>query len=108
MSYGGYGGGMYPPGGGMYGQQLLTNYPSYGMMNPYMGGYPNAYMGGYGGYGGYGGGYGYGGYGGMYLPYKPSTLRNIFNRIRHGSSYNYYPGYGYDYGRHRGSWMDYN
>lgn len=136
MSSYGVGGG-YPP--GMYGQQqqLITSYPMSNYYNTgmgYGGGggggyYPNstAYLsqGGYGAaagmYGG-GGGYGSGGYGGglygnSYLPYKQSTIRSIYNRIRHGSSYNNYPYYGqgynqmgYDYGRHhhRGSYLDYN
>lgn len=119
-SYGGYN--AYPPTMGLYGnQQLITNYPASnyynaGMMGGYGGGYyPNAtgYMG-YGGYGGYGGGM-YGGYGGAYggayggyLPYKQSTFRSIYNRLRHGTSYPYYgSGYPYEYGRHRGSWIDY-
>lgn len=51
-------------------------------------------------------------YGG--IPYKPSTLRTIYNRIRHGSTYaNYYnQAYPqqmmYDYGRYRGNWLDYS
>lgn len=131
--YGGGGYNAYPP---LYGnQQLLTNYPAnsayyngltggalmtnggYGLNNYY----PNAnYLG--GGYNSFGyGGYGLNGYGGAYgqygyLPYKQSTLRTIYNRIRHGSAYANYPYYnngypqmGYEYGRHhhRGSWIDY-
>lgn len=128
-SYGAGGGGYLP---GMYGQQqLISNYPMSNYYNSSMGYgggyYPNTtgYLtqGGYGGmYGG--GGYGSGGYGGLYgsngyLPYKQSTLRTIFNRLRHGSSYGHYPYYnqggyqqqmGYDYGRHhhRGNYLDYN
>ncbi|KAI9273248.1 hypothetical protein EDC94DRAFT_594334, partial [Helicostylum pulchrum] len=134
MSSYGMGGG-YPP--GMYGQQQqLMNYPMSNYYNTgmgYGGGgggyYPNstAYLsqggygvgggGMYGGGGGYGGGgYGAGLYGNSYLPYKQSTIRSIYNRIRHGSSYGHYPYYnqsynqmGYDYGRHhhRGSYLDY-
>lgn len=127
-SYGGYS--QYPQ-PGMYGQQqLITNYPASNYYNAggMMGGYypnTNAYItqGGYGGgYGGaYGGtaGYNYGGANG-YLPYKQSTLRTIYNRLRHGSSYGSYPyynqsgypqGMGYEYGgrhHHRGSYLDYN
>ncbi|CEP12930.1 hypothetical protein [Parasitella parasitica] len=90
----------------MYGQQMITNYPAAnayytGAMNPYaatgIGYYPN--------YSTYGNAYS-GGYGSYYpYHYKPSTLRTLYNRIRHGSSY--YPNY-YEYGRHhRGSWIDY-
>lgn len=127
-SYGGYN--QYPPQPGMYGQQpLITNYPASnyyngGMMGGY---YPNTgymaqgYGGAYGtgGMGAYGGAYG--GYGASgYLPYKQSTLRTIYNRLRHGSSYGNYPYYnqsgypqqmGYEYGgrhHHRGSYIDYN
>jgi hypothetical protein len=132
-----YGGGYnaYPP---LYGNQQLLNYPAAGSTAAYyngmtgagtlmnggynMGGYyPNSnYLTNYGlGSYGYGGMNGYGGTYGQYgyLPYKPSTLRTIYNRIRHGSSYaaNYpyynnggYPQMGYEYGRHhRGSWIDY-
>lgn len=127
-----YGGGynQYPPQPGMYGnQQLLTNYPASNYYNGGMmgggyypntsgyvsQGYGNAYGGTYGG--GYGGGYGTNGY----LPYKQSTLRTIYNRLRHGSSYGNYSYYnqsgypqqqmGYEYGgrhHHRGSYLDYN
>ncbi|KAI8977194.1 hypothetical protein BDF20DRAFT_1001230 [Mycotypha africana] len=129
LSYGGY---ANPYQTSLYGQQQLLGYPTSnyynnGGINPYLGTaatsyYPTAtaantaYLGntgyyngtGYGGYGLYGNGMtGYGS-GGYYMPYyKQSTLRNIINRIRHGSNYGYYPGY--DYGRHHyhgGSWLD--
>ncbi|KAI8081824.1 uncharacterized protein B0P05DRAFT_538193, partial [Gilbertella persicaria] len=104
----GYG---YPP-TNVYGQQqMISNYPAnsyYGVVNPYTAYYPNtnyispslppvlpqnAYYGGYAGYN-------------SYLPYKPSTLRTLFNRIRYGTNYGY--NYPYDYGRYRGNWTDYN
>ncbi|KAI8331268.1 hypothetical protein EDC96DRAFT_527249 [Choanephora cucurbitarum] len=113
--YIGYGGYTYPP-INPYGQQLLTSYPANnyyaanpGILNPYNN--IASYYHGYSNPTYYGNNlYGYGGYGSTmgYIPYKPSALRSLINRIRHGTSYPYsYPYASYDYARQRGNWIDY-
>ncbi|KAI8066734.1 hypothetical protein BC940DRAFT_302167, partial [Gongronella butleri] len=105
---------FFPVYGGGYGYPMGM-YGGYGggYRTPYMhrgGMYPSMYYG--GGYGGYGGGYygmPYGGgyYGGYY--HRPGFFRNMYNRLRHGSSYGgYYPGTPYGGGYYSPYDVDYS
>ncbi|KAI9267870.1 hypothetical protein BY458DRAFT_490399 [Sporodiniella umbellata] len=99
---------LYPPSQSYYQQQAYGQLPMYPEQQVYpmsYYGYPGSSMTGYSMMNGYGPGY----YGGV--PYKPSTLRTIYNKIRHGNTYAnvYNQSHSqdmYDYGRYRG-WPDY-